>query len=107
MRIANTLHIGDDSVQQVVAAGNGLRQRLNDLLLRQLEELITNYGPLFEIWFDGGILRPEKGGPDIPGLLKRIAPNLICFGGCPGITNVLRWSGSEQAPTSSPSPAGC
>ncbi len=34
MRIANTLHIGDDSVQQVVAAGNGLRQRLNDLLLR-------------------------------------------------------------------------
>lgn len=34
MRIANTLHIGNDSVQQVVAAGNGLRQRLNDLLLR-------------------------------------------------------------------------
>ena len=72
------------------------RKKLNDLLLRQLEELITGYGPLFEIWFDGGILRPEKGGPDIPGLLKRIAPNLICFGGCPGITNVLRWSGSEQ-----------
>ncbi len=34
MRIANTVHIGDDSVQQVVAPGDGLRQRLNDLLLR-------------------------------------------------------------------------
>ena len=31
MRIANTLHIGDDSVQQVVAAGNGLRQRLRHI----------------------------------------------------------------------------
>jgi sensor histidine kinase regulating citrate/malate metabolism len=29
MRIANTLHIGDDSVQQVVAPGDGLRQRSN------------------------------------------------------------------------------
>lgn len=57
---------------------------------------MTVYGPLAEIWFDGGILRPEKGGPDIPGLLARIAPDLICFGGCPGIKNVLRWSGSEQ-----------
>lgn len=46
---------------------------------------MTVYGPLAEIWFDGGILRPEKGGPDIPGLLARIAPDLICFGGCPGI----------------------
>lgn len=35
MRIANTLHIGDDSVQQVVAPGDGLRQRLNNLLLRR------------------------------------------------------------------------
>lgn len=72
------------------------RNRYNEILLGQVEELLTKYGPLEEMWFDGGILRPEKGGPDIPGLLSRIAPNLICFGGCPGIRNVLRWSGSEQ-----------
>lgn len=72
------------------------RERQNEILLGQVEELITQYGPLVEIWFDGGILRPEKGGPDIPGLINRIAPDLICFGGCPGIKNVLRWSGSEQ-----------
>lgn len=72
------------------------RKKQNEILLGQVEELITQYGPLAEIWFDGGILRPEKGGPDIPGLLNRIAPDLICFGGCPGIRNVLRWSGSEQ-----------
>lgn len=76
--------------------GNRDRKRQNEILLGQVEELVTNYGPLAEIWFDGGILRPEKGGPDIPGLLSRIAPDLICFGGCPGIKNVLRWSGSEQ-----------
>lgn len=34
MRIANALHIGDDRIQQVVAPGNGLGQRLDDLLLR-------------------------------------------------------------------------
>ena len=72
------------------------REKMNEILLGQVEELITQYGPLVEMWFDGGILRPEKGGPDIPGLLSRIAPDLICFGGCPGIKNVLRWSGGEQ-----------
>ena len=72
------------------------QKKKNEILLGQVEELVTVYGPLAEIWFDGGILRPEKGGPDIPGLLARIAPDLICFGGCPGIKNVLRWSGSEQ-----------
>ena len=71
-------------------------KKKNDILLGQVEELITAYGPLAEFWFDGGILRPELGGPDIPGLLARIAPDLICFGGCPGIKNILRWSGSEQ-----------
>lgn len=71
-------------------------EKKNAILLGQVEELITNYGPLSEIWFDGGVLRKELGGPDIPGLLNRIAPDLICFGGCPGLKNIVRWSGSEQ-----------
>jgi alpha-L-fucosidase len=61
-----------------------------------VEELLTWYAPIREIWFDGGVLRPEKGGPDVVSLVNRVAPELICFGGCPGLRNVLRWSGSEQ-----------
>lgn len=78
------------------ADGTEDRERINEALLAQLEELLTWYGPINEIWFDGGVLRPELGGPAIPAFLERVAPNLICFGGPPGVKNVLRWSGSEQ-----------
>ena len=78
------------------ASGKLDRDRLNDMLLRQVRELVEGYGPFCEIWFDGGVRRPEKNGPDIPGLLNEIAPDMVCFGGCPGLRNVLRWSGSEQ-----------
>lgn len=72
------------------------RERMNRMLLAQIRELVENYGPFCEMWFDGGVRRPEKGGPDVAGLLAEIAPEMVCFGGCPGIRNVLRWSGSEQ-----------
>ena len=72
------------------------RHRLNEMLLAQLEELLTQYGELLEIWFDGGVLRPEKGGPDVLSVIRRTQPNIVVFGGCPGTKNVLRWSGSEQ-----------
>jgi len=72
------------------------REGMNRMLLGQLEELLTWYGPIFEIWFDGGVLRPEKGGPDVASVINRVAPELICFGGTPTVRNVLRWSGSEQ-----------
>lgn len=85
-------------VEQKFRRGDGSldREGMNRLLLGQVEELLVNYGPLTELWFDGGVLRPERGGPDVAGLINRLAPDLICFGGCPGIKNVIRWSGSEQ-----------
>ena len=89
---------GGAYLRKLATDENGVysQEKMNEMVLAQAEELITEYGPLCEMWFDGGILRPEKGGPDIPGLLSRIAPDMVCFGGCPGIKNVLRWSGSEQ-----------
>ncbi|MBE6668183.1 MAG: hypothetical protein E7607_07745 [Ruminococcaceae bacterium] len=66
-------------------------------VLRQLEELYGNYGEFFEIWFDGGCLPPEQGGPDIVPLLKKYQPNAITFQSPPFVPNGIRWVGNERA----------
>lgn len=62
----------------------------------QLTEIWSEYGKLFEIWFDGGIVPVEKGGPDVPGLLKKYQPDAITFQGPPGNGNNVRWIGNEN-----------
>lgn len=63
---------------------------------RQLTELWSNYGELFEIWFDGGIIPREKGGPDAFGLLKKYQPEAITFQGPRDSRNNIRWVGNED-----------
>ena len=59
-----------------------------------MTELWSNYGPLTEIWFDGGVLPPEKGGPDLVPILKKHQPNAVVFQGpSPG---GIRWIGNER-----------
>lgn len=62
----------------------------------QVTELWTNYGELFEIWFDGGVIPPEKGGPDLVPLLKKYQPQAICFQGPKGHPSNVRWVGNED-----------
>ncbi len=62
----------------------------------QVTELWSEYGELFEIWFDGGIIPKEKGGPDLEPILKKHQPNALCFGGPKGYPNNLRWVGNEE-----------
>ena len=57
-----------------------------------LAELWSRYGDLFHIWFDGGALPPEKGGPDMLPLLAKYQPKANVFQG-PAAT--VRWIGNE------------
>jgi len=72
------------------------QQKYNEMVLAQLTELWTRYGDIFEIWFDGGCLPPEDGGPDIAGLLHKLQPNAIVFQGPPGTKSLIRWVGNER-----------
>jgi alpha-L-fucosidase len=72
------------------------QRRYNEIVIRQLTELWTRYGPVFEIWFDGGALPPEQGGPDVAGLLRRLQPEAVVFQGPESADSLLRWVGNER-----------
>lgn len=68
----------------------------NEMVIRQLTEVWTNYGDFFEIWFDGGCLPVEQGGPDVAGLLRKLQPNAVLFQGPIEMRHGLRWVGNER-----------
>jgi len=61
----------------------------------QVEELWSQYGELFEVWFDGGIVPLEQGGPNLVPLLEKYQPQALCFQGPKGFAHNLRWVGTE------------
>ena len=71
------------------------QEQYSDIIMRQLTELWGNYGPLFEVWFDGGILSPAQGGADVSSLIKKLQPEAIAFQGPYGYDNLIRWVGNE------------
>lgn len=60
---------------------------------QMVTELWSRYGKLTEIWFDGGVLDPEKGGPDIVPIVKKLQPKAIIF---QGPVASIRWIGNED-----------
>ncbi len=62
----------------------------------QVKELWSEYGELFEIWFDGGIVPVEQGGPDLKPILTKYQPNAICFQGPKNYAHNVRWVGNED-----------
>ncbi|GAA4802000.1 alpha-L-fucosidase [Olivibacter ginsenosidimutans] len=72
------------------------QQQYNAIVKQQLTELWSNYGNLFEIWFDGGVLPVEAGGPDLAPLLKKLQPNAVIFQGPSDAKNLIRWVGNEE-----------
>lgn len=53
----------------------------------QLTELLTKYGPIFEVWFDGSLTF------DVSDILKTYAPHAIVF---QGPQANIRWVGNEE-----------
>jgi alpha-L-fucosidase len=73
--------------------------RYNDLYGEQLTELLTQYGPLTEVWFDGANGEGPNGKrqvydwPRIWGLVRRLQPNAVMFSDAgPDV----RWCGNEK-----------
>ena len=85
-----------DNPGTVLSGDRAEQEQYNAMVLAQLTELWTRYGNVFEIWFDGGCLPPEQGGPDIAALLYRLQPDAVVFGGPVGAKSLLRWVGNEK-----------
>lgn len=64
------------------------------ILLGHLRELWGNYGPLAEIWFDGGYDETMKEG--LTKLLAELQPHVVGFQAEGLMPNPIRWVGTED-----------
>ncbi|MBK9389300.1 MAG: alpha-L-fucosidase [Bacteroidetes bacterium] len=85
-----------DNPGKVVSGNQEEQKKYNEIVKMQLTELWSQYGDLFEVWFDGGVLPVEKGGFDVLALLKKHQPDAIAFQGPFGYENNIRWVGNEE-----------
>lgn len=79
--------------------------RYNDLFSDQLTELLTRYGPVHEVWFDGANgegpngRRQEYDWPRFWGLVRRLQPEAVMFSDAgPDV----RWIGNEAGVAGDP-----
>lgn len=74
------------------------QKQYNEIVLAQLTELWTQYGELFEIWFDGGVMTEKEGGiaNKVSKLLCEHQPQAILFQGPAQSKNLIHWIGNEH-----------
>jgi alpha-L-fucosidase len=70
------------------------KEKYDDFYCEQLTEILTQYGPIVEVWFDGaGSEGREYDWERINGLVKKYQPNAMIFNmGQP----TIRWVGNEE-----------
>lgn len=66
----------------------------NKMVEGMVTEICTRYGPLFEIWFDGGASSPAKGAPDVLPIVKKYQPDCLFYHN--DQLAEVRWGGSES-----------
>jgi len=71
----------------------------NDVFVRMLEDVLSNYGEIFEVWFDGANGEGPNGKrqvydwPRFHDVVRRLQPNAVIFSDAgPGV----RWVGNER-----------
>jgi len=72
----------------------GQSDKYNEYFLNQLRELLTNYGPIHEVWFDGATPKDKGQVYDYQAwykLIRELQPDAVIFGRGPD----LRWVGNE------------
>jgi alpha-L-fucosidase len=79
--------------------------RYNDLYCDQLTELLTQYGPLAEVWFDGANgegpngRRQQYDWPRVWALVRKLQPDAVMFSDAgPDV----RWNGNERGTAGDP-----
>jgi alpha-L-fucosidase len=76
------------------------QQHYNKLCEKMTEELMSRYGELAMVWFDGGAHGPELGGPNILPIVEKHQPNIIFYHNTQRAD--IRWGGSESGKVSYP-----
>lgn len=76
------------------------QQYYNRMCEGMVKELCTRYGPLFEIWFDGGASDLKDGAPDVLPIVEKYQPNCLFYWS--EQRSDARWGGSETGTVSYP-----
>ncbi|WP_430974118.1 alpha-L-fucosidase [Sunxiuqinia rutila] len=72
----------------------------NQMIEGMVKEICTNYGELFEIWFDGGADHPANGAPDVLPIVQQYQPNCLFYHNKQ--LAEARWGGSESGTVAYP-----
>lgn len=61
---------------------------------QMIAELCSRYGPLAEIWFDAGLLSPDRGGPNVLPIADKYQPHIVFYHSPQRADH--RWIGNEN-----------
>lgn len=70
------------------------QKRYNRMVEGMVKEICSNYGELFEIWFDGGADHPDNGAPDVLPIVQQYQPNCLFYHNKQ--LAEVRWGGTES-----------
>ena len=86
--------VHDFNVQGNTAFSKNRQDYYNLYCEQMTTELLSRYGKLFFIWFDGGAHGPEQGGPNILPIVEKYQPDAIFYHNLQRAD--VRWGGSES-----------